>query len=456
MAVSCPTSVAVAPGGHFFQREDGSPFFWLADVAWLLFNKLDEAGVRRLFEDRAGKGFTVIQTVIFRDLFKPNSPNVHGVRPFARDEDLHAARLNPQWMAWVADVIAIAGEYGLMAALLPTWGDKWCEQSNSAGPVIFDPDKARRYGRQVSDSLAQCRNVIWVLGGDSPVQHAEHIGILRSMAEGIRSGGSGDRLMGFHPLTSSEMFHSEPWLDFNAIQSGHYEFNTPGYLAIDRLFYQEPPKPCLDIEPNFEGIAPNTFLYASGHASPMPVFNDYDVRKSFYRTVLAGAAGFTYGCESIRQLHRKGDRIHRCFREDLPTWDEALDAPGSSHLALPAKALLERSYSTRIAAQHLLKPVPPSRTSFFGGDTVVAHNTDSASRVSVARCSQGSYIMAYTPVRQTLRIDTSPLAGSRLRISIFDPEQACLVRTCDVENTGVQLIVPERNLDSFLVMDALD
>lgn len=86
----------VSPDGHFLQHADGTPFFYLADTAWMVVNKMTVEEARQLFADRAAKGFTVIQSLIFRDMFVPNSPNVHGVRPFASEADMYAAKLNPE------------------------------------------------------------------------------------------------------------------------------------------------------------------------------------------------------------------------------------------------------------------------------------------------------------------------------------------------------------------------
>jgi hypothetical protein len=158
-----------SPNGHFLQYADGTPFFFLADTVWMLFNKLTEEEARSLFADRAAKGFTVIQSVVFRDLFQPNTPNVSGVRPFLDEADMRAGRMNPDWIQHVVRITCVAAEYGLVMGLLPTWGDKWNEHSNSAGPVVFDRTTGRRYCRSISDALGCCENVIWILGGDSPI-----------------------------------------------------------------------------------------------------------------------------------------------------------------------------------------------------------------------------------------------------------------------------------------------
>lgn len=456
----------VSPCGHFFRYEDGSPFFYLGDTAWLLFNKLKEEEVRVYFRDRAEKGFTVVQSVIFRDLFTPNTPNAYGDPPFADEDDMYAVRMNPRWIDFVKKVVPMAAEYNLVMGLLPTWGDKWNSHSNSAGPIIMDKDSARDYGRFLSDALAGNDNIIWILGGDSPIQTQEHADTIAAMAEGIRSGGSGDCLMTFHPsgMGTSDIFHTAGWLDFNAIQTSHYKPNIPGYLHIERMYSLPLAKPCLDMEPNYE-LSP-MFIMGNRTDRPTdhipsfePIFSDYDVRKSYYRTVLAGGAGFTYGCEPIRQFHRKGDKIHIFDRwPEMPTWDKALSAPGSSQLQFLIDIFAERSYFSRKPAQELFLPFRqygawPDRMG-IGIDAAGQQNTDPVSHIKVAACSEGSYIIAYCPVRQVITIDTSPLKGGKIIVSIYDPEKCKLTIRYTCENTGVFLTIPQRDLDTLIVLDA--
>ena len=453
-------NIETSPCGHFFQTEEGAPFFFLGDTVWMLFNKLTEEEARELFADRSKKGFTVIQSVVFRDLFEPNTPNAYGDTPFADEKDMYAVKMNPKWMAHVKRITSIAAEYGLIMGILPTWGDKWNEHSNSAGPVIMDRDSAQHYGRYLSDELADHRNVIWILGGDSPILNQKQADLIRAMAQGIRSGGSSDRLMTFHPsgLGSSEIFHSEPWLDFNALQTSHSKPNIPGYIHIERLYNNRLAKPCLDMEPNYEGSPMFVRRDRDQHPTVEPVFGAYDVRKSFYRTVLAGAAGFTYGAEPVRQVHRDGDRIHIFEDYAMPTWREGLSLPGSGQLSLMIKLLSERSYFTRGPAQELFLPLKqhgawPDRMatglSFAGQE-----NTDPVSHIRVARCSEGSYVLAYVPVRQVVSLDTSGLNGKTMTISLWDPESGGLTDRYKGANTGRCTVVPQRDLDTLIVIDA--
>ena len=444
---SNPTRLQVSPNGRFLQYADGRPFFYLADTAWMLPNKLTDEEARRLFADRSAKGFTVIQSLIFRDMFVPNSANVHGVKPFASEADMYAAKLNPKWLDCVVRITKIAAEHGLVMAWLPTWGDKWTKRNNSAGPVIFDEEsKAEAYGRDLSEALKECDNVIWVLGGDSDIETPAQADIMRAMARGLRSGASRGRLITFHPGggKTSAIFNSEDWLDIYTVQSGHGRLNNPNFRLIETLYNTLPTKPCLDIESNYErmpvgvkrqnGIAPERRAF----------FDDYDIRRNYYRSVLAGAAGFAYGCEPIRQIYRSGDRSHAWDGQGIQTWEEGLAAPGSSQLQLLKRLLLERSYFTRIPDTGLLRELEK------GG------NDDPVSHIAVARCSAGGYIMVYVPIRQMLAIDTSVLPAKRLRISEYDPEAGVQLHTWEIENSGIYRHIPSRRLDTLLVIDAIN
>ncbi len=53
----------VSANGRFLVYEDGRPFFWLGDTVWELFHRCDREEAALLLEDRARKGFTVIQAV---------------------------------------------------------------------------------------------------------------------------------------------------------------------------------------------------------------------------------------------------------------------------------------------------------------------------------------------------------------------------------------------------------
>lgn len=83
-------------------------------------------------------------------------------------------------------------------------------------------------------------------------------------------------------------------------------------------------------------------------------------------------------------------------------------------------------------------------------------NVDPASCVSVARLYRwGSWIMAYVPVRQLVEISTGSLAGDDLRVTIYDPESLEQLHRFVTPRAESIRLVPERDLDSLFVIDAV-
>ena len=68
------------------QYSDGTPFFYLGDTAWELFHRTNKEEADLYLEDRARKGFTVIQAVALAELDGINVPNAYGFLPFENND----------------------------------------------------------------------------------------------------------------------------------------------------------------------------------------------------------------------------------------------------------------------------------------------------------------------------------------------------------------------------------
>ena len=66
-----------------------------------------------------------------------------------------------------------------------------------------------------------------------------------------------------------------------------------------------------------------------------------------------------------------------------------------------------------------------------------------------------NYLMAYTPVRQVVALDTTGLSGDRINVSVYDPETCSLAGSYEAENTGRIQLVPHRDLDSLIIVDSM-
>lgn len=157
----------ISENHRFLVTAEGKPFFWLGDTAWELFHRLNREEATRYLEDRAGKGFTVIQAVALAELDGLNTPNAYGHPPLVDNDptrpDLKPGPENDYW-DHVDFIVRRANELGLRIGFLPTWGDKWHKRGGK-GPLVFNADNARTYGKWLGGRYRDA-GLVWILGGD--------------------------------------------------------------------------------------------------------------------------------------------------------------------------------------------------------------------------------------------------------------------------------------------------
>src|SRR5690349_16346503 len=96
MADDLTQPIRVSRDGHFLTQPNGEPFFWLADTAWELLHRLNREETERYLQDRAYKGFNLIQVVATGELDYDGlkRPNRYGEVPFI---DADPAPPNPRY-----------------------------------------------------------------------------------------------------------------------------------------------------------------------------------------------------------------------------------------------------------------------------------------------------------------------------------------------------------------------
>jgi hypothetical protein len=415
----------VSDNGHYLVTEDRSPFFWLGDTAWELFPRLNREEADLYLENRANKHFNVIQAVILAERDGLRIPNAYGDTPLYDDDP---TRLNEAYFAYVDVIIRLAEAKGLYIGLLPTWGDK-VDLVGGSGPVIFNVDNAYAYGELLGKRYRQQSNIIWILGGDRYASGFE--AIWRAMALGIIAGTDEQPLITYHPRgagQSSTDLHSEAWLSFNMVQSGHGEYDIPNWEWIAQDYARMPPKPVLDSEPNYE-YHPVGFdaQLRSGR------FSDYDVRKAGYWAVLAGAFGHTYGHHSIWQMYDEG-RSGVLIPE--VTWKVALDFPGASQMRYLRQLVESRPFLTRIP-----------------DDTLIASET--VHHCCASLDSEGSYAIVYIPSpEQPINVKLDALTGSRFRAWWYNPRTGTATEHEVFDRSANRsFTLPDNGSDWVLVID---
>ncbi|MDQ3534164.1 MAG: DUF4038 domain-containing protein, partial [Bacteroidota bacterium] len=113
--------ITISSNNRYLQAE-GTPFFYLGDTAWELFHRLNREEATEYLQNRAEKGFNVIQAVVLAELDGLNTPNAYGHLPLI---DNDPTKINNDYFEHVDFIVNKAEELGLYIGMLPTWGDKF-------------------------------------------------------------------------------------------------------------------------------------------------------------------------------------------------------------------------------------------------------------------------------------------------------------------------------------------
>ncbi len=433
---SCLQNLRVSENHRFLVQEDGKPFFYLGDTAWELFHRLNRVEAERYFNNRAQKGFNVVQAAILGELDGLHDLQVCQHAPLKNDDPTQPNELYFEHVDWMVNK---ANELGIYIGMLPTWGDKWNIQ-NGIGPEIFTPENARKYGSWLGRRYRYSA-VIWILGGDRPVETEAHRAIISEMAAGLREGDGGLHLITFHPPNgdqsgSTNFFPDEPWLDFHMRQNGH----AGNFFVYDRThadYNRTPVKPVIDGEPLYEDHPINFRAGENGFSVAA------DVRRALYWNVFRGAFGHTYGHHSVWQMAAPHLKPLRSY---LMPWHEALDQPGASQMQHGRRLMESRPFLTRIPDDSI----------------IVQHKIPAAipgagERRFVATCDiDGTYAMAYFPISRECRVRMNCIKGSKVTAWWFNPRTGTPSRIGEFSNTGEQEFCPPDKgelLDWVLVLD---
>lgn len=426
-AAPTPTRLRVSDNRRFLVAADGSPFFYLGDTAWELFHRLTREEAEHYLTTRARQGFTVIQAVALAEFDGLNTPNRYGEQPLLENDPVRPNEAYFRHIDWVIDR---AAALGLVVGLLPTWGDKWNVKWGK-GPLIFTPENAGPYGEFLGRRYRD-KPVIWITGGDRPVENDTHRAILRAMAEGVRRGDGGAHPITLHPSgrsSSGQYVHGEDWLDFNMLQSGHAERNVANYDMLTRDYQRTPVKPCLDGEPCYEDHP------VMGKGPREPYHDHYSVRKAAYWGLFAGAFGHTYGCHPMWQFW---DASRQPVNGARTPWQEALHLPGATQMQHAKALLLSRPFLNRIPDQALIV-----------GDAGTQGN-----HIQATRADDGSYALFYTPVSQPVAVRAGALSGARLNVWWYDPRTGTATPAGSFAKTATLTFVPPaEGPDWVLVLD---
>ena len=434
----------ISPDGRFIIKKDDSPFFWLADTAWEIFHRLNKEEALEYLATRASQQFTVIQAVALAEFDGLTVPNAYGRTPLLKNDngdfdpelpDIDIEKDKYDYWDHVDFIIDAACSLGLYIGLLPTWGDKF-NLMWGKGPVIFTQENAYAYGKWIGERYKNKSNIIWIMGGDRPIENETHMLIVRNMATGIKESTHGRHLMTYHPMgghSSSEWLHNELWLDFNMIQSGHGGVNIKNYEYVQKDYALSPVKPTLDGEPRYEDHSIN-FNPENGY------FDGYDVRVAAYWAILSGAFGHTYGHHSIWPFNSGKEEYKSYFADNayfIMNWREALHRPGAEYMKYVKELFMSREFLELVPCQELLSE------NYIGANYIAA-------------AKGKNYAFIYTPNGLDIKVNMEILDETNVIAQWFNPRKGAYIYASMVKNESIISFNPPssgRNNDWILVLD---
>lgn len=398
-------SLKISSNHRFFVDQNGKPFFWLGDTGWLLFSKLNRQEAEQYLEDRRKKGFDVIQVMVLHTVA---AVNVYGDSALI-DKNVAHPLTTPgnnfsdpkQYDFWdhVDYIVDLAAKKGIYMAMVPVWG------SNVKAGLVSREDAAV-YAKWLTNRYKNRWNIIWLNGGD--IHGTDSTDTWRTIGETLRRNDP-NHLISFHPFgrtSSSEYFPNEDWLDFNMFQSGHrsydldtskneHRFGPDNYKFVNIDYNLKPTKPVLDGEPSYE-LIPHGL-----HDTTKPYWQADDVRRYAYWSVFAGAAGHTYGHNSIMQFHKPTDKGSAYGSKKY--WYNALNDEGAREMVYLKKLILSKSYFDRVPDQSLIVGEQGQRYNY----------------IAATRGNDYAFIYDYTGKPFELRM--GKISGARVKASWYNP-----------------------------------
>lgn len=417
----------VSENGHYFQTEDGKPFFWLGDTGWLTFKKLNRDEIKTYFEDRKAKEYNVIQIMT---LHSEEMTNVYGdsalvnkdvSKPLTtKGNDFNNPKEYDFW-DHVDYALDVAEENGLYIGMVPIWGT-----SVKKGKVNLE--QAQAYANFLGDRFKNRKNIIWLNGGDTPGE--ENTEIWNAIGS-ILKAKNPNVLVTFHPFgrtDSSDNYHDASWLDFNMFQSGHrrYDQETEGkmyaqdnYKYVNVDFNLKPTKPTVDGEPSYEGIPQGL------HDTLQPLWKDKDLRRYAYWSVFAGGAGFTYGHSAVMQMFREGDNPAYGNKK---LWTEALYDPGAKQMKYVKQLMMKFPYFSRVP------------------DASLVANQGEKYNYLAATKGEG-YALIYTYNGRNISVNMGKIKGDKVDASWYNPKNGVTTKIGTFKNEGIQDFKQENEVE---------
>jgi hypothetical protein len=393
--------VKISQNGRYFVDQRGEPVFWLGTTQWQLFREYTLEDARTILQKTKEKGLAFAQVMLL-GVGDGTKPNVYGEKPWLDNNPLTP---NEAYFKNVDAVVRIARENNVVISMT-LYHQRYRK--------YITVDNARGWAKWLAERYRDVPTLVWSM---TPEARQEFVPVLRELAAGLRAGDGGYHLITFKPDPapySSSFIHGETWLAFDSMQT--WKGVELIYPMVTKDYNLRPVKPVLMAEGAYEQGSEYGF-----EVTPLWI------RRQAYYSYLAGGH-HTYG-------HNDSWRV-------LPTWKQALDAPGATQLGI-----LKRVFLDRKEWWHL---VPDQAILASGG------NTNGQVLNLAARHKDGQWALVYLGSKASFSVNLDKVtAGTKVKASWSDPKTGESVAIGRFANRGVESFsTPDGWEDALLVLEA--
>ena len=394
----------VSANSLYIVHENGTPFFWLGNTAWLLPERLNREEAEYFLTKDREAGYNVEQIQVLNAI---PTFNVYGQQANNMEFDFSKVSKPGVYGYWehLDYIVSVAEQNGIYIAMDCIWGSMLKH---------MDTKKAEALGKFLAQRYKDHPNIIWMIGGD--IRGDKSPEVWDAMARAIRKIDN-NHIMTFHPrgrTTSAWWFNDREWMDFNMFQSGHRRYgqrngdgdytikdNTEedNWRYVDMSFEKKPLRPVIDGEPSYEDIPQGL------HDFSAPRWMDYDVRRYAYWAVFGGCFGHTYGHNSVMQFIRPG--LNASFGAEKPWW-EAMNDPGYNQMKYLKWLMLNLPFTERVADQ-----------SVIAGTNGERYDRNIATRGN-------DYLLVYNYSGKPMDIDLTKISGKKKNVWWMNPADGTL------------------------------